>query len=250
MHGKALRLPGFTDGIDISQVQRIDDANAIREAGFEFAVCKASEGIGYSDPRVREHLAKLDGAGIHAGVYGFARVEFGRAREQALRAIEAAGDTHRVRVALDMESCPKGYKSRPIVDFCIEWCATVEAEGAMPVFYTMPGFWLGVVNHAPAPGLAKYPLWIAQYRSTSEPWAPQLVDAAKPRTVAPWDACRVWQYSGDKGYRVPGIAQDCDRNLFRGDSAALRDWFGLPPVGSVDERSGVHGMFGVSPYDV
>jgi len=250
MHGKALRLPGFTDVIDISQVQRIDDAHALREAGFEAAFCKASEGVTYTDPRVREHLAKLDDAGVMAGVYGFARVEQGRAREQALRAIEAAGDTHRTRVVLDIESCPLGFKSRAIADFCVEWCETAEAEGAMPVLYTMPGFWLGVVNVAPTPALARYPLWIAQYKSTSEPWAPQLADAAKPRTVPPWDKCQIWQYSGDRGYRVPGIPVDCDRNLFRGDASALREWFGLPPVGSPDERTGVHGMFGVSPYDV
>ncbi len=44
----------------------------------------------------------------------------------------------------------------------------------------------------------------------------------------PWD---VWQYSGNGGYRVPGIVGDCDRNLFRGDEAALQKWFGLTGEG-------------------
>ena len=71
--------------------------------------------------------------------------------------------------------------------------------------------------------LAAAPLWLAQYRSVTAPWAPT-GEADMPKAY-PWAA---WQYSGDHGHRVPGIPQDCDRNLFRGDESALRAWFGLP----------------------
>ena len=38
----------------------------------------------------------------------------------------------------------------------------------------------------------------------------------------------MWQYSGNGGYRVPGIPMDCDRNLFRGNITDLRNLFGYP----------------------
>jgi len=69
-----------------------------------------------------------------------------------------------------------------------------------------------------------YPLWLAQYRSVTSPWAPSS-EADMPRGY-PW---KVLQYSGDHGFRVPGIPVDCDRNLFKGSEEDLRDWFGLPP---------------------
>ncbi len=109
----ALGLVGYTDGIDVSAVQRIDDAEAVYRAGFRFALVKVSEGLTYCDPRAAEHLARLRDAGLLCGTYGFARVSQGDPRAQARRAVDGcaavgAGTEHVVRPVLDLESCPPG----------------------------------------------------------------------------------------------------------------------------------------------
>lgn len=223
----ALNLPGYVDGIDVSRVQTIDDAEAIARAGFRFAFVKVAEGLSYRDPRARSHLDALAGAGLHVGAYAFARVSQGHPREQARAAYDAATDDgrHVVRVVLDLESCPDGTPWPALHAFAAEWIAEMQTTGALPVLYTM-GSWLQPLR-AVELGV---PIWVAQYRSVKEAWAPSHEEA--DAAFARWGPDVVlWQYSGDHGYRVPGIPEDCDRNLFRGDESALREWFGLPPAG-------------------
>lgn len=86
----ALSYPGFCDGLDLSAVQRIDDADAVRRAGFRFAFCKASEGLRGRDPAYQRHADALRGAGLHVGAYGFAHVSQGQPRAQARHLYDTA----------------------------------------------------------------------------------------------------------------------------------------------------------------
>ena len=219
----ALGLDGYVDGIDVSQVQTITDPAAVYAAGFRWAFVKASEGLSYRDPRARSHLDALAGAGLLVGAYGFARVSQGQPRAQARLLYDAATSDgrHMVRLVLDLESCPPGTAWSALRDFAEEYLSELRLSGSLPVLYTM-GSWLGPLGAASL----GVPVWVAQYRSVTQAWAPSQAEADA------WFEARegvvLWQYSGDKGHRVPGIPQDCDRNLWRG--ADLRDWFGLPPT--------------------
>lgn len=220
----ALRLPGYVDGIDVSQVQTITDPAASARAGFRFAFVKASEGLSYRDPACRRHLDALAGAGLLVGAYGFARFSQGQPRDQARTLYDAATSDgrHMVRLVLDLESCPTGTAWSALRDFAGEYMSELRLSGSLPALYTM-GSWVPHLT-----GL-DVPIWVAQYRSVTQAWAPSQAEA--DAAFARWGGDVVlWQYSGDKGYRVPGIAQDCDRNLFRGDEASLREWFGLAPT--------------------
>lgn len=219
----ALNLPGFCDGIDVSSVQTIADPAAVYAAGFRFAFVKVSEGLRGRDPKARAHLDALAGAGLHVGAYGFARFSQGSPRDQAKLAYETATSDgkHMVRVALDLENCPKGTPWAALTDFAEEYLSELRLTGGEPLLYTMAS-WVGPLGAA-SMGV---PVWIAQYRSVTQAWAPAS-EADMPKAY-PW---KVLQYSGDHGFRVPGIPVDCDRNLFRGSEEDLRDWFGLPPLG-------------------
>ena len=116
----ALRLPGFVDGIDVSSVQRIDDADAVRAAGFLFAFVKATEGLRGRDPAYQRLTSALRGAGLHIGAYAFARVSQGDPAAQARHAYDAAtaDGRHVGRLGLDLgtataEACPRGASPRP-----------------------------------------------------------------------------------------------------------------------------------------
>lgn len=219
----ALRLPGYVDGIDVSSVQRIEDPAAVYAAGFRFAIVKCAEGLTGRDPAYRRHVDALQGAGLHVGAYAYARVSQGDPAAQARHAYDCATDDgrHVVRLVLDLESAPAEWSAAQLVAFASEWLEEARRFGCLPVLYSYTSFLarMGPAAHVLA---RAYPLWLAQYRSVTAPWAPAS-EADMPRAY-PW---ALWQYSGDKGHRVPGIAGDCDRNLFRGNEAELRDFFGL-----------------------
>ena len=66
----------------------------------------------------------------------------------------------------------------------------------------------------------------AASKSSACAWAPTAEQVAAKLV----GEVELWQFSGNAGYRVPGIPVDVDRNVWRGDEAALRAWFGLPPA--------------------
>ena len=237
MTTSALGLPGYVDGIDISQVQRIDDAQAVRDAGFAFAVVKLSEAAGYCDPRAQEHLSQLRDVGVHVGGYGFARVA-GEPRAQARATVDrCAGQVHIVRPVLDLETAPTDWTAAALCAWAEAWLDEARLSGGLPVLYSYTSFLARMRGGGLQALLDAVPLWLAQYRSTSYAWAPAS-SADMPRGYD-W---QLWQYSGDKGHRVAGVVGDCDRNLFRGSSADLRAWFGLPPEGTeIDVGGPVHG---------
>lgn len=68
-------------GIDISNHQTLDDAQAVWDNGIRFAYCKASEGLGYTDVDFDDFVPALDATSIVCGAYHFARS--GSATEQA-----------------------------------------------------------------------------------------------------------------------------------------------------------------------
>ena len=222
----ALRLPGYVDGIDLSAVQRIDDPAAVYAAGFRFAFVKCAEGLRGRDPAYQRHVDALRGAGLHVGAYAYARVSQGDPAAQARHAYDAAtaDGRHVVRLVLDLESAPPETTSGALFEFAVDWLEEARRSGCAPVLYSYTSFLAARFSPADrATLLAAAPLWLAQYRSVTTSWAPA-GEADMPKAY-PWE---VLQYSGDHGYRVPGIVGDCDRNLFRGDEASLRGFFGLP----------------------
>lgn len=235
-----LRLPGFCDGLDLSAVQRIDDADAVYRAGFRFAFVKATEGLRGRDPAYQRLASALRGAGLHVGAYHFAHVSLGEPRAQARLAYDTgtADGRHMVRVALDLEDAPKGMPWQQLRDFATEFLDELRATGGLPIHY-LPGSW---VVHTGGLGA---PLWVAQYRSTTSAWAPTLAEVERKLQ----GEVELWQYSGNAGYRVDGIPVDVDRNVWRGDEAALRAWFGLPPEGTTVDMGGpVHGSHVVDAF--
>jgi GH25 family lysozyme M1 (1,4-beta-N-acetylmuramidase) len=238
---RALGLPGYTDAIDVSQVQRIANAQRVYDAGFRVAWAKSSEGVGYCDPRVRRFLAELEGAGLLVSIYSFVRVSGGPAASQAEKLFACAGDVFRTKTMLDLETAAKGVPSTQLCDFAEAFVERVLEEGvSTPTLYTYTSF----LRERLMPEIAKRPrlvaldLHVAQYRSVTAPWAPSS-SADMPRALGPWgDAWKLWQYSGNKGYPVDGIEGDCDRNLIRGNEPEVRRWMGYPPVGFEPDMGG------------
>lgn len=244
----ALGYPGFTDGLDLSQVQMVTDAAAVVAAGFRWACVKASEGVGYCDPAALRLLDQLRGAGLICNVYSFLRPSQGRPAEQVEKAFACAGDEFPMRLALDLEGAPDGMPPGELVAFaeaCVDAC--LEQGALAPELYTYPWFYKSRMLPAAASSakLALCPLWMAEYGSNTAPTVPHRGHA--PYTPPPWRTWTKHQYSGDGGYLVRGVAGAVDRNLYNGTIEDYRLYMGLPEHRADEPQPIVHPMPGVDP---
>ena len=222
----ALNFPGFVDAIDVSQVQQFGDVNLIAQSGFKAAFVKVAESVGAVDPRGKDTLNRLRDAGLYVGVYSFARVEHGGAERHAQHLYDSYGETFVSRMFLDLERAPANYSAAQLCDFAEQFFEKTDSFGGMPaLFYSYPNFIASrmMPELKTRSSLLSRPLWIAQYASLTKPWAPRQSELDFP-DKRPWKQWEAWQYSGNCGYRVPGVLNDCDRNLIRTDD--IKSWFG------------------------
>jgi lysozyme len=95
-----------------------------------------------------------------------------------------------------------------------------------PLIYTYPNFAQKMEPYLSSSILTRLPLCMASYGSHERPWYPN--EGQKPVMAKGWQDWKLWQYSGNKGMRVPGVKVDCDRLLFKGSEDDLREFAGLP----------------------
>jgi len=245
----ALAQPGRVDFIDVSQVQASIDFAAVKAAGFEAVIVKASEGLAYCDPRAEENLARARDAGLLTAVYAFARPSQGKPREQARKLWDCLGSLAPGRLVLDLETRPDGWSNEQVVGFAEEYSdeQRILDGGSSPWVYSYVSFLMALGPALTRSGLGECPLWVAQYRSTTTPWAPSATQ--QPNVLVPWRDWAAWQYSGNGGYRVPGVPGDCDRNVFNGTLADLRRAFGLPLEAPPDAVRVIHPPVPLGLYD-
>lgn len=224
----ALGYPDRVDGVDVSQVQQGIVYEKVAAAGFKFAIVKASEGLGYTDPSAQRHLAGFRAAGMHAIAYAFLRPSQGHPREQVRRLWDSMGGTYG-RMMLDLETRNETTSNALLVDFAEQAAEEVLSLGALkPGLYSYPDYLRQLQPELARSRLGEAcDLWIACIEGP-EPWVPS--PTFTPYTPLPWSTWSLHQYGGDRAFRVPGVPGQCDRNLFNGDETALRAWLGLPPT--------------------
>jgi len=219
----ALNIPGFVDALDVSSCQGLAiDYAKVAAAGFLLATVKASDGHSL-DPQARAHLVGFRSAGLYTNAYGFAHPDQGDPAGQARKIQEGIGDVVLIRPVIDLEYVPKAMGATELEDFTEGFAEACEQLGPLePMLYMGKYFYLEhLAACADSVKLARLPLWLPAYRSVTTAWAPSSA-ADWPKGFAPWgDGPTMWQYSGNGGYRVPGVPGDCDRSLFRGDVAAF-----------------------------
>ena len=103
------------------------------------------------------------------------------------------GKKDHLRFAYDFEDANDQPPAK-VAKHAVEFVRAYEGiTGEFPVFYTMPGFWQGVVGHLDQSDrhlIGRCPLWIAHWR------------VEKPTVPKPWNDFCLWQH--DDSGRVPG----------------------------------------------
>lgn len=238
-------MPDQPRGIDVSNWQGQPDWAAVATSGVQFAIVKASEGVGYVDPTLAHNWEGMKASGLARGAYHFARPSVNDATAEAeffANHVEAVGLDAGDLLVLDIEDPDFNGNAGP---WCLQWLRHVEERmGFSPLVYTGP-WYIDSRGLSLYSELGKYGLWLAAYQPIM------------PSAKAPWLDILIWQNS-DKG-QVPGVAGNCDTDVASVPIEVLRA-YGKPgsapvpvvdPVAPVpDEKAALISQLGYARGDV
>lgn len=194
-------------GVDLSHWQ----SNFDNFSGVDFAIIKATEGVGYVDPACDTLYQRAKKAGKLLGVYHFARPDLNNSAvaEADWFVKNIQGYIKEAILVLDWES---GYLGN--VAWAKQFLDRVkEKTGVKAILYAsrspINSFdWSSVAN-------ADYGLWVADYGANTGS------EGTKP-VVKWWQFYILWQYTS-KG-RVSGYSGNVDLNNFYGDAETWRKY--------------------------
>ena len=154
-----LRNRGNIRGVDISNWQPNINYRALKDAGGEIVIMKASESNYYRDKCLDQHYNGCKAQGMKVGFYHFFRCDK-NATEQARFFVNCIqGKTYDVKLVLDIES-NEGQNKATVTAMAREFLQEVQRlTGTEPMIYTYTGF----ANSYLDSSLACYPVWIAHY---------------------------------------------------------------------------------------
>ena len=224
---------GIDAVIDISRFVTVTDFRQVHASGILGVVQKATEGGNYVDPTCAPRRSAAEAAGLLWGTYHFGTGQMPGERQAAFY-LSVTRPGPRTLLALDLELNEPNPANTMRLDQAEEFVkAVANATGRLPVVYVHPtwadgeplpnsGYSLGT-RITPSSILARCPLWVADYHDSPE--VPQAWAAVG------W---KLWQYAGDEHAGKPAYGQTniikgvshCDRNLFNGDAAGLRRFWG------------------------
>lgn len=182
-------------GIDVSHWQGEIDWKKVKEAGIQFAILKATEGISLVDSKFSKNLQGAKDAGLMVGVYHYAHPDNDPVEE--LDHFLQHVDVSKIDLppVLDLE-VHKGLSRTQVSQFALRWLNLLEQRvGMQPIFYSYTDF----IRNYITKDLAKWPLWIAHYNVTT------------PGTNGVWNRWEIFQYT-DSG-NVSGIQGKVDLNV-------------------------------------
>lgn len=207
-------------GIDISKWQAGIDLSKI---DTDFVICKATEGVGYTDKNCDGFYQQAKRLGKKLGVYHFARPDLGNSAiaEADWFLKETKGYHKEAILVLDWES-----GDLTNARWAKAWLDRVyEKTGVKPIIYMSASVlkradWSSVAN-------ADYGLWVASY-GTNDGTAQKSVFNNYPLKY--WSFYALWQYTS-KG-RLNGYNGNLDLNYFSGDKSAWDKYAGGSPSAS------------------
>ncbi len=205
-------------GVDVSYYQGKINWTKVKASGIDFGIARTSDGTTFKDPRFEENWAGMKAAGVVRGVYQFFRPgqSADAQADLMISMLDKVGGLKDgdLPPTLDVE-VTDGVAGATVIAKMKTWLTKVEAAtGVKPMVYTAPGWW---AQFGAPSGLAKYPLWVANW------------GVSCPSVANSWDHWTFWQTSATG--QVPGISGDVDTDRFDGSLADLLAFAGQKPAG-------------------
>lgn len=188
-------------GIDVSDHQREIDWSAVAASGISFAIIKATEGATWTSPRFAERWRGARQAGLRVSAYGWFKPASSSPEAQAAhllevyRAVEGWAD---LPLVLDVEEFHVANRmtSADLAARVLACAEIVKGEiGIAPLIYTYSAFAAEHLSGPEAMPLARFPLWLADYRRA-------------PVVPPPWTDWTIWQTTGSG--HCPGVTGPVD----------------------------------------
>lgn len=220
-------------GLDLSRYNGRGDWKAVKAAGVDFVIIKASgiysaTGACYQDSLLADHVAGAKSVGIPFGLYHYF-LPFAPVKTQIdfyQKLIDQYAPTI-PQAFIDVES--NNGQNSTIITSCLKEFVPAFSDMQYPaVIYTRASWWNPNVKPDTWGG---YDLWASRWASwLTSPWSD---GRYKFRDWTDWT---FWQFQGDGNnlatqYGFPGYPEgdrDIDLNVFNGDEDSLRLWAGLP----------------------
>lgn len=236
-------------------IQTQVDWQKVADSGIRGVYIKASQYSGTRIYQFEKYAAAARSAGLVVGAYHFAYVGADPAKQAKFfcdSALNTGSQPGELPPVLDLEFAQPSVPGLAIVQWGEAFTAEVERllypdnrllspgdyRYRQCCVYSYPFFMQRCMPALGKSSLLTRPLHIASYKSDAAgklvPWEPQNGD----RPLIPngtWKDWTLWQYSGNRGMKVPGIPMDCDRDLFNGDYDAWTRFLGQPPKTYVPE---------------
>jgi len=195
-------LPSYVEGIDVSTWQGTIDYAKVKAAGKRFVVAKATEGIGFTDPKWLTNKTNAMAAGLAFTGYHFARPDGNPTKpvQEADWFVSQLGLQGGMLVpALDLEVA--GTLSVSALQSWVgAWLGEVYTKtGVRPMIYTSPAFWSKYLGNTSMFADQGYKiLWVAHWFVASP---------TVPGNNWGGHSWTFWQY--DDCGSVPGITTGC-----------------------------------------
>src|SRR5579862_2004631 len=128
--------------IDVSEFQGDVDFHRVRQAEYVGVWAKATEGVGWKDPRFDRNAREARAVGLRFGAYHFARPDRNEAVPEADYFCSVIGKCHRrdLRPVLDLEVETK-LNPRLIEMWAHRFCTRVYHRiGTLPLFYSYTSY--------------------------------------------------------------------------------------------------------------
>lgn len=201
-------------GVDVASWQGSIDWATVNQSQ-EFAIVKATEGIGYQNPQYTHDIQQAKANGLTVGAYHYARPGSDPAAQAAEFAKSYSAHQQDLPPVMDLEQTD-GLGPAQLKDWTRTFLKETERlTGRKPIVYTYRYFWQQDMENTTE--FAHYPLWFAAYQNDVPDNLP-----------GGWEQMAFWQRTGDG--RVTGINTPVDMNLFNGTPDQLRGFSGFGGV--------------------
>lgn len=198
-------------GIDVSKWQGTIDFSKVKSVA-DFVVIKATEGVGYVDPKFKTFQKAVRDNGLLLGYYCFSRPDLKNTPQAEVDfLIKTIGDLKQGEIIfLDYEITPSKY-AKP-VEWCKAWLdhLSYRLNNYKGLVYLnqslLNGYdWKAVID-------SSYGLWLAIYD----------YNANAPMPETKWGITAFKQYSNKE--KIPGIQGNVDGNVFYGTKTTYKKY--------------------------